>query len=235
MNDYLEPYREDIGKDAINALPMVSYDGPVRVVEREEELPEVLKLLQGDTLLGLDTEMRPCFERGKPLRPTALLQLAGERAVVLVRLKNVPVTGPLAALLGDPNILKVGVAIGDDMRLMRRNATFPAAGMVDLAQTARLAGIPTLGLRSLAANFLKVRISKGAQCSNWEKAELSEQQILYAATDAWIGREIYLKMRTIPGLIFQPVDIEAQLVRKPRRFVHHRRSRRLDTQVGVPS
>ena len=92
MNDYLEPYREEIGKDAINALPMVSYDGPVRVVEREEELPEVLKLLQGDTLLGLDTEMRPCFERGKPLRPTALLQLAGERAVVLVRLKNVPIS-----------------------------------------------------------------------------------------------------------------------------------------------
>ena len=39
------------------------------------------------------------------------------------------------------------------------------------------------------------RISKAAQCSNWEKKTLTPQQIRYAATDAWIGRELYLLLK----------------------------------------
>jgi ribonuclease D len=41
--------------------------------------------------------------------------------------------------------------------------------------------------------LLKGRISKAAQVSNWERDELSEKQILYAATDAWISRELYCR------------------------------------------
>ena len=38
-----------------------------------------------------------------------------------------------------------------------------------------------------------MRISKGAQCSNWAREALSTKQIVYAATDAWISRELYLR------------------------------------------
>ena len=38
------------------------------------------------------------------------------------------------------------------------------------------------------------RISKKEQVSNWAKRELTRSQITYAATDAWVGREIYLQM-----------------------------------------
>jgi ribonuclease D len=41
---------------------------------------------------------------------------------------------------------------------------------------------------------LGFRISKNQQTSNWEIHELSEAQKRYAATDAWICREIYLKL-----------------------------------------
>lgn len=50
------------------------------------------------------------------------------------------------------------------------------------------------GLRTLAANILGYRVSKAVRCSNWEKKELSPQQVLYAATDAWVGRELYFKL-----------------------------------------
>ncbi|MDD3313836.1 MAG: 3'-5' exonuclease domain-containing protein 2, partial [Pseudodesulfovibrio sp.] len=46
------------------------------------------------------------------------------------------------------------------------------------------------------------RISKSAQCSNWAKDRLSPQQVAYAATDAWISRELYLafvRIGLIPG------------------------------------
>jgi ribonuclease D len=52
----------------------------------------------------------------------------------------------------------------------------------------------THGLRNLSANLLGVRISKGAQCSNWAREALSTKQIVYAATDAWISRELFLAM-----------------------------------------
>ena len=59
---------------------------------------------------------------------------------------------------------------------------------------AKQRGIKAQGLRTLAAQLMGCRISKAAQCSNWAKKTLTPQQIRYAATDAWIGREIYLRM-----------------------------------------
>ena len=47
----------------------------------------------------------------------------------------------------------------------------------------------------MAAIILGVRISKTQQLSNWEAPVLSEAQLKYAATDAWICREMYLKLR----------------------------------------
>ena len=46
----------------------------------------------------------------------------------------------------------------------------------------------------MAAIILDVKISKTQQLSNWEADELSESQQKYAATDAWICREMYLKL-----------------------------------------
>ena len=49
-------------------------------------------------------------------------------------------------------------------------------------------------MKKLAANILGVRISKSQQLSNWEAEELSAAQQMYAATDAWVCREMYLKL-----------------------------------------
>jgi ribonuclease D len=47
-------------------------------------------------------------------------------------------------------------------------------------------------LRNLAALFLGWRIAKGAKTTNWSTPQLSPSQIGYAATDAWVSRELYL-------------------------------------------
>ncbi len=59
---------------------------------------------------------------------------------------------------------------------------------------ARRFGIITTGLRNLTGIVLKSRISKRYQLSNWNRKILDEHQPLYAATDAWVCREIYLQM-----------------------------------------
>ena len=52
-------------------------------------------------------------------------------------------------------------------------------------------GYGNRGLRALAGLMLQGRISKAAQVSNWARPELDDKQVRYAATDAWISREIY--------------------------------------------
>jgi len=41
---------------------------------------------------------------------------------------------------------------------------------------------------------LGFRISKSQQLSNWEADQLTEAQMLYAATDAWVSLKIYENM-----------------------------------------
>jgi ribonuclease D len=53
------------------------------------------------------------------------------------------------------------------------------------------AGIEVESVKKLAALFLGIRISKGAQTSNWEAPELNEKQLSYAATDAWVCLEVH--------------------------------------------
>ena len=53
------------------------------------------------------------------------------------------------------------------------------------------AGFLNIGAKKLTAMVLGKRISKRQQRSNWENPRLSEQQIAYAATDAWICQAIY--------------------------------------------
>ena len=55
-------------------------------------------------------------------------------------------------------------------------------------------GIRDKAVKKMAAIILGIRISKTQQLSNWEADKLSESQCRYAATDAWVCREMYLKL-----------------------------------------
>ena len=52
-------------------------------------------------------------------------------------------------------------------------------------------------MRNLAGIFLGFRIPKGTKTSNWAAPRLSQQQIAYAATDAWACRELYLRFENL--------------------------------------
>ena len=182
-----------MSKEEINALPIRAWDGPVVLVKDDQALEAALATLRHETLLGFDTETRPIFTKGKTTKP-ALIQLATADTVYLLQLTHIPFDARVAEILSSPSVIKAGVAIHDDMKALGRIHAFQPDGMADLATMARARGIQAQGLRTLAASLLGFRISKSAQCSNWEHPELTRQQIKYAATDAWVGRELYLQL-----------------------------------------
>ena len=81
--------------------------------------------------------------------------------------------------------------------------------MLDLGTVARGYGLGQTGVRNLAGIFMKIRIPKGTKTSNWAAPKLSAAQIRYAATDAWICRELFLRFRNL-GMI---PDAESRLTR----------------------
>lgn len=190
---YLRPFPPEV----INALPMSRYEGTIRLVRTERQLAQAVRELHQEFLIGFDTESRPVFRKGQSQPPPSILQLAGEHEVYVFQLANLPLGDLLLNLLERKDIIKAGVSVRDDLLALQRLTEFDPGGFVDLGNISSKFQMQTHGLRNLAANLLGFRISKAAQCSNWSRFNLSPQQVNYAATDAWLGRELYLAFQKL--------------------------------------
>jgi ribonuclease D len=198
MNSQLKPKSSisslpTLSKLEINLLPLKKYDGAVEIVANDERLRTILPEIAAERILGFDIEVRPSFKVGENF-PPALVQLAGKKKVFLVQLKKLSALHLLGNLFADTQIIKAGVAVAGDLVKLHEVMKFIPGGFVELGKMADKAGIKSNGVRTLAAQLLGFRISKGVQCSNWERNELTPAQILYAATDAWVCREIFLEL-----------------------------------------
>jgi ribonuclease D len=182
----------ELSKDEVNTLQIQRYEGDVRLVETSHDLERSAAEWREERVVGFDTETRPAFKPGESYLP-ALAQIATARAVYLLPLQRLDCSGALRGLLGAEPVTKAGVGMPDDFRALRKSFDFAEKSIIDLGAIARSHKLKQSGVRYLAALLLGIRIPKGAKTSNWAASRLSAQQIAYAATDAWICRELYLK------------------------------------------
>lgn len=182
-----------ITREAINLLPIRSYEGPIRLVDSEEGLRAACEELTSERILGFDTETKPVFRKGVS-HPPSLVQLAGSRTVFVIQLNKIRDLDGLRSVLSDAHRRKAGVAIADDLKKLVEIHPFKPGGFIEIGNLAREAGLHQTGLRPLAAMLLGFRISKREQRSNWARSALTASQLRYAATDAWVSRELYLRL-----------------------------------------
>lgn len=187
-----QPVFKKISKAEINELPLIQWQGEIQTLNSAEEMEDAVAELRNYPHLGFDTETRPTFKKGQ-YYPPALIQLASPQCVYLFRICKIKTLEPILPLLESHEILKTGVAIKDDVKELRAMQDFEPAGFIEIADITTGLGYENRGLRALAGLLLGGRISKAAQVSNWARPELDKKQIRYAATDAWISREIYAR------------------------------------------
>ena len=188
--------KNKLSKTEINSLPLRYYNGTIHIIQTAGQAKKACAILIKEKVLGFDTETRPAFNKGQSYLPS-LLQMAGRKVVYLFQLSKCGLTDSIINLLSIDDIIKSGVAINQDLIELQQISNFEPAGFIDLGDIARSKGLPHHGLRGLAAYLLNFRISKSGRTSNWSANQLTKKQIKYAATDAWLGRELYLKYKRI--------------------------------------
>ena len=179
-----------LSKNEINSLPQIKFNGDVEVLSSNDNVQAAVNYLMNYDLIGFDTETKPTFVKG-PLNPPSIMQLACIDKVYIFQLDNESLYKKLFPILSNENITKCGVSVDRDLIELMYFSPFDPLSFVDLGNIARDYDVPHHGLRGLVAMFLKHRISKGAQISDWSKTVLSPSQITYAATDAWISLKLF--------------------------------------------
>jgi ribonuclease D len=183
-------YFKAVEDEYIKSLPPGCFSGNIHVVDHPGMFDEACRTLTDVPVLGFDTETKPSFKKGR-YHQVALLQLSTPDNAFLFRLNKIPLPRFVIDILEDSTVMKVGVALKDDLSALIRLAPFKPDGFIDLQQFVKQFGIEDNGLKKLVANILGFRISKRFQTSNWELDMLGPEQLCYAATDAWVCQEIY--------------------------------------------
>ena len=186
---------ESITPAELEKLDFASFPGKIIVIESVgAEFNRAIAYLRSQKVIGFDTETRPTFTPAQPRYNVSLLQLSGPDRAYLFRLNKMGMHRRLCNLLASEKIVKVGAAIHDDIRGLQKLHGFNPGGFVDLQKIGWEWGIRDKAVKKMSAIILGFRISKTQQLSNWEADVLSESQCKYAATDAWVCGQMYLKL-----------------------------------------
>ncbi|MFN7729253.1 MAG: 3'-5' exonuclease [Bdellovibrio sp.] len=172
---------------------LISFQGKIHLIHNDQELAAVAGDISKAVVLGFDTETRPSFKKGEVYK-VALLQLSTDDNAYVLRLHGLTQFQSIKTVFESKDIIKVGVAIRDDIKQLQKTFSFTPQSFVELQDLAKTKGLQNFGLKGMTEEVLQSHLSKGPKLTNWEARVLTEQQVLYAATDAWIGLRLYQEL-----------------------------------------
>jgi len=187
-------FQSEISKEEVATLELIQYEGPIHVIDSIESFEKEIDHIALHPVLGFDTETRPSFKKGK-VYPTSLIQISSLEQAWILRVSRIVYPAKLLEILSGEIPLKIGLGLQDDLRKLRADFQFEPKGFLDLQNYVQAFRIDEKGLKKISGIVLNRRISKSQQVSNWDSDELSEAQLRYAATDAWICLTIYNSLR----------------------------------------
>ncbi|KAF6819712.1 3'-5' exonuclease [Colletotrichum sojae] len=191
------------------------YRGPdeqkvkVHYCKSQHTMERVCQYFLEDKVLGFDLEWSPLATRNSgPRDNVSLIQLANESRIALFHVSLFPEKSELVSptfrkIMEDPEVLKTGVAIKGDCTRVRKHLGVDVQGAFELSHLYKIVKYSESGQHKLI-NMRLVRLDvqveehlglplyKGdsVRSSDWTKA-LNMKQVLYSASDAYAGFQLY--------------------------------------------
>jgi ribonuclease D len=161
-----------MGKSAASNTPLL--------VAEDAALKAFVEELQGQSLIGLDTEAASYH---RYVDRIYLIQISSETRTAIVDPLAVNDLKPIGRLLADPSIEVVFHDADYDLRVLDRDYGFRAKHLFDTRIAAQLLGEPSVGLGSLLDKYFRVKVNKKLQRADWSRRPLTPEMVSYAASD----------------------------------------------------
>ncbi|MCQ2267399.1 MAG: 3'-5' exonuclease domain-containing protein 2 [Bacteroidaceae bacterium] len=188
--------KNKLKKEEVSPMPQVLFPGRIITIYTEGEVQRAVDYLLDQPILGIDTETRPSFQKGKCYK-VCLVQVSTHDTCFLFRLNFFGLPKALIRLLEDTSVPKVGLSLKDDFASLKKRANFNPGKYIELQEYVKSFGIQDMSLQKLYANVFGERISKAQRLSNWEANLLTDAQKRYAATDAWACIRLYEELEAL--------------------------------------
>ncbi len=172
----------------------ISFNGKIILTSEESDTyTKAISFINKQPIVGFDTETRPSFKKGISNK-VSLIQFATNRHAILFRLIKHKIPAELIQIFENRNIIKAGVGINQDIKRLQELEPFIPQSFIEIQTLVKKTNLEVLSLKKLCEQLFQKKLSKRQQLSNWESVILTDAQVKYAATDAWVSYLIYIKL-----------------------------------------
>ncbi len=147
--------------------------------------------------IGFDSESKPCFKPGQVSDGPHVIQLTTLNTAYIFQLHHQTCHQLLTRILQSPTVVKVGFGLKSDRAHLLRKLGVRLTAVLDMNQMFREEGYrKEMGLKAAVAVTFNQRLqkSKSVSTSNWALPVLKNNQLLYAANDAYVALKVLVSM-----------------------------------------
>lgn len=205
MTRLARPTKDDIAR-------MPQFDGlppdHIHVVKKPPQIEFAIRALSEARFVGFDTETKPSFTKDAAPRGPHVIQFATLEHAFIVQVGEETPVDFLRLVIESSAIVKVGFGLKSDRDPLRRKLGIRLGEIVDLSHTVRKLGYrQAVGAKAAVAIVLgrRLRKSRSITTSNWALRNLSQNQLNYAAEDAYAPLAVFHAM----GMPYTPSPLTA--------------------------
>ena len=144
--------------------------------------------------VGFDTESKPTFVVGDVSEGPHVVQFALRDKAYLFQVHRAEGLPFLLELLHSDTVIKVGFGLNSDSGQIFKKLGVKFGGVVDLNVVFSIQGYrKEMGARAAVGLVFKQRFAKSKKITttDWSQHELTQQQMLYAANDAYAALRVF--------------------------------------------
>ena len=165
----------------------------IRVPATGAEFASAIEDIKAAGIVGFDTESRPTFVVGDVSDGPHVVQFALHDKAYLFQVHRAEGLPFLVELLVSEAIIKVGFGLKSDSGQILKKLGVKFGGVVDLNSVFSMQGYrKEIGARAAVGLVFRQRFAKSKRITttDWSQRELTEQQMIYAANDAYAALKV---------------------------------------------